>query len=365
MEILLFDAINERHVCWSLFRALTELGHDVSYTGPIWSGHFFPEYPSDISKIQQPVDMVLESPPEVLFNFRAATLLPEMVKKIKDAGVFTIVWLPDDPVAYNVCARHVVDCYDLVLHCGGEKILEFYDRNHPFAGVNFPFWTDETAIPYKYRPDKAGLDMVFLGNCNGPVKGIKEGRYEILSSQPFATRIFGRVDGDPKGICGGFLDGSKAISDALSGARCAVSIPQFFQDYKDSKYDFPGLSDLGFFEIPSRVVQYAAAGLPVFTMTNQPSISSFPELITFRDSNELTSKARTIIDDIECLKQLSERTHQRFVKDFSAKSRAEFIEFLITTKINLRDLNTQERAFLFRDFRTYEISCQRSEFGHK
>ncbi|MEI2422800.1 hypothetical protein V6O07_21150 [Arthrospira platensis SPKY2] len=130
MYIILFDAILETHTCESLAQALIKRDHQVHYTGKIWKGHKFPQEENDISSIWQQVNHLIDLKPDILFNFRASTLLPEMLIKLKEKGIHTIVWLPDDPVLYHISYRHVVDFYDTILHCGDVNILNFYEQNH-------------------------------------------------------------------------------------------------------------------------------------------------------------------------------------------------------------------------------------------
>lgn len=338
---MLFDEILEQHTVRSLQRALASRGHQVTATGPVWKGHLLPKTDSEIGPIAQRVDSICRAAPDVLFNFRPSSLLPEMVGQLKAAGIHTVVWLADDPVLYGVCYRSIIEAYDTVLHCGGEIILSFYQRHHAAEGFNFPFWTDDQEFRYAYNPAQAEFDVVFLGNCDG---AIRSGRYELLSSLPFKTRIYGKVKKDPYRLCAGYLETTTETSDMLRKARCAISIPQKFADYKGTAYDFPGLADLGHFELPSRVVQYAAAGLPVVSLEGREPPPIFPELIACSDRDELVFKVEALLEDEARLRDLSAATHARFRHGFSAAARAAFLESLVTSPQRWRGLSAAQRA---------------------
>ena len=106
---------------------------------------------------------------------RAFALRPRLVERIRAAGVTTLVWFADDPVLYKVGYRHVVESYDVVLHCGPAAVLDFYERRHGATGVNFPFWTDTTAFPYAHEPAAADVDAIFLGSTVGQVRARRYG----------------------------------------------------------------------------------------------------------------------------------------------------------------------------------------------
>ncbi|MEG4529163.1 polysaccharide pyruvyl transferase family protein [Microcoleus sp. D2_18a_D3] len=342
MKIILFDAILETHACESLAQALTKRGHSVHWTGKIWKGHEFPKQENDISSIWEQVNHSIDLNPDIIFNFRASTLLPEMLIKLKEKGIHTIVWLPDDPVLYHICYRHVVDFYDTILHCGDVNILNFYEQNHGRSGFNFPFWTDQSHFPFSYNPENADYDVVFLGNCIGKVR---QERYRFISNLPFSTKIFGKVSEDPFNLCGGFIEATKEVSRCLGGGLIGLNIPQYFKDYHSTDYDFPELANLGHFQYPSRIIQYAACGVPIISLQSGEPPGTFPELITASNISILTKKIRSLINNIESLRQLSCQVNQRFIQSFSAESRAIFLEKIIINKY--LNLDNTAKAELF------------------
>jgi polysaccharide pyruvyl transferase CsaB len=344
MRFVLFDEILEQHTVRSLSRALAARGHEVTATGPIWRGHLLPETRTEIMPISRHVSQIRKLRPDVLFNFRPSSLLPEMVNELKTAGIHTIAWLADDPVLYQVCYRHVVEAYNTPLHCGGVNVLSFYQKKHGRAGFNFPFWTDDSEFRYSYNPARAEFDLVFLGNCDGKVRAK---RYELLSSLPFSVRIYGKVKNDRYHLGAGYLETTKQVSDALGKARCAVSIPQDFADYEGTAYDFPELADLGHFELPSRVIQYAALGLPVVSLEDNEPPRIFPELITCSNREELIAKAEGLLKDEARLRNLSAAVHARFRRSFSAEARAAFLESIVESPQNYMKLDIPERALCF------------------
>jgi|GEM_PF-1484480 len=344
MHFVLFDEILEQHTVRSLGRALSARGHRVTTTGPVWRGHFLPETNGEMAPIRKRVHEICKLGPDVLFNFRPSSLLPEMVNELKAAGIHTVVWLADDPVLYHVCYRHVIEAYDTVLHCGGEIVLSFYQKHHATEGFNFPFWTDDSEFRFTYNPARAEFDLVFLGNCDGKIRAR---RYDLLSSLPFKIRIYGRVSDDPYQLSAGYLDATEQLSYTLGKARCAISIPQSFTDYKGTEYDFPELADLGHFELPSRVVQYAAIGLPIISLEGQEPPRIFPELIVCSNREELITKVEALLKDEAQLRSLSAAVYARFRHSFSAEARAAFLESIVESPQSYKGLSISQRAVWF------------------
>jgi polysaccharide pyruvyl transferase WcaK-like protein len=344
-RIVLFDDILERHVRRSLHRALMELGHDVVATPPIYHGHDAPREPDDVAKVRGAIDEVLAQPPDALINFRAANLTPDMLFDLRRAGILTLVWLHDDPVLYKICYGAVVDHYDIVLNCGNEPVLDFYQKKHGIAGVNFPFWTDNNEFPRTHDPHVAAdYDLVFLGHFKGQVRSA---RYDILAGLPAAVRAFGRMDSDPAGIGGGVLEQEAEIAEALGKGRIGFNIPQIFADYAGHRYAFEGLARLGSFEFPSRVVQYAAVGLPVLTYGRFRPPDTFPEMLTAANVPALHDLVRRTLAEPEALAERAEATANRFNASFSALARAKFLERIIAAPETVLEASLEDRARMF------------------
>lgn len=341
MHIVLFDEILETHTVHSLARALQSRGHHITQTGKIWHGHQLPEKEKDIARIWNKVREIAEAGPDAVLTFRAATLLPEMISCLKSCGAQTFVWLPDDPVLHHICYRHVVDSYDTMLHCGGEDVLAFYEQRHGRSGVNFPFWTDAEEFPFIYDPAVAEHDLVFLGNCKGEVRA---NRYKFISSLPLSKRIYGQVQYDPFNLCGGYLKTNHEVAKVLGKSRCALNIPQLFCDYQEHEYDFPELAAMSHFQFPSRVIQYAAVGIPILSQEPRGVPETFPELITFKNRDEFIKKAIELVHDEAHLHNISRATHTRFERSFSAESRAMLLEELITDAETWRQQSIHKRA---------------------
>lgn len=349
MRVCLLDTILERHVADSLARALVARGHDVLAPGKIWKGFHFPSEAGDLARINSHLDQIIDWQPDCVLVMRAATLTPDMIARLRRAGIVTCVWLPDDPVLYDICYRHVIDHHDIVLHCGGTDLLRFYRARGHGAGVNFPFWTDHAAFAPCYAPDAADLDMVFLGNCAGPVR---RNRYGTIAALPGRTRIFGKVEQDPKAIHARYINDpdnhTGAISRALGQARLALNIPQYFRDYQGLPYDFPDLAGLGCFQIPSRVIQYAASGLPVLSIgPDQDLATVFPEVAVARSRDEAIAQAKTLLADPDALRARAQDTLARFRRDYSAEARAKLLEHLLCAPQTWRGASASTRAHMF------------------
>jgi hypothetical protein len=351
MRIVLFDSILEDHTCRGLERALRALGHDVVWTGPVWKGHRFPTERADQDGIRARLQEAITPRPDLLFTFRASTLTSEMLREVRSGVGMLALWLPDDPILYDICYRHVVDSYDLMLHCGDAAVLEFYRERHGRCGVNFPFWTDRDSLAYGYDPGGARYDAVFLGNCHGPVR---RARYAQLAALPLRTRILGRVDDDPAGIRGEYLGDAlfepTTLRASLREGRFGVTIPQFFRDYDGLPYDFPELRTLGYYDMPSRVVRYAAVGMPIAGLGHERPPLGFPEVVVASDPAELGRRLAPLLADRDALLDLGRRTYARYQRSFSALSRARFLVALAADPGRFDRMSVAEKTTVFADF---------------
>ncbi|MBM0439323.1 hypothetical protein [Aeromonas hydrophila] len=326
MKIVLFDTILERHLCESLHRAFTELGHEVIYTDLILHGHSMISDPKHIEVMEAAIEKFIDNSVDLVISFRPMNLNKALLTKIKKHAAIAI-WLSDDPVLYKTCYGEVVDEYDIILHCGSERVLSFYkDKGHK-AGVNFPFWTDNVALPNVYAPEYSTTDGIFLGNMHGAVR---HKRYKEIAGLDCNIKIFGLLDSDFNGMHGGNIrDGYiniHKISEQLQLAKFGISIPQYFESYIGlDEYYFDGLETLGYFQFPSRVIQYAASGLPIVALGEDDMKEVFPEIEIKKKIDDLKPYINNLVNDFDFAMEASRAITARFKKDYSAKSRALFL----------------------------------------
>lgn len=347
MRIALFDGLLEAHVPASLARALRARGHEVHQTGKIGHGFTFETDPSRLEMINGHIDQVLGFDPDVVLVFRPASLPPTLLRRLRRGGAQLLAWLSDDPVLWDLSYRPVVDLYDVVLHCGAERVLRFYDDHFQRPlGVNFPFWTDNIAFPYVYSSHAPESTAMFLGNVQD---GIRRQRYYAMADLETDVRIHGSIGIDFRNLGAGYLDSDREVVEAAARARVAINIPQFFRDHLGEPTWFKGLDELGTFQYPSRVIQYAAMGLPIVSVTPTPEdYDAFPELRTVREVDQIDRAIAQLISE-RSLMQVSRQTHRRFLRHFSAASRVLALEFLAADD-SWRSLDTRDRARWFANF---------------
>jgi hypothetical protein len=346
VKIALFDSINETHVCQALEDALRALGHDVLATGALWHGHRPPAEPSCLQRIDAALDRILAERCDALVNFRASTLSTGQLARLRDAGMTTAVWLPDDPVLYGVAYGAVVDHYDLALHCGNGAVLRFYDDRGHRSGVNFPFWVDPARWPAGWNPHAATEPLVFLGNLHGPAK---KDRYRQLAPAAGNIAVYGRCGDDPAGIHRGELHGIGAISANLPRFFAGLSIAQRFADYAGTPYDFAGLAGLGHFELPSRVIEYASLGLPVLVLGTAPS-EHFPEMARADDVQHAVALSNRLAAAPDEAMALSARGRRRVVAHFSGAARARFLSALLSGQAAPARMDLAAREFSYLEY---------------
>ncbi|UNM97469.1 hypothetical protein MMG00_06405 [Ignatzschineria rhizosphaerae] len=347
MKVIIFDSILERHLGESLKRALEFLGHEVIFTDLILHGHSMVSSQKDIDFMWTEIKKVCEAGGDLFISFRPMNLLPEMVDYVS-SKMLTAIWLSDDPVLYKTCYSLVVNSYDIVLHCGYSDVMQFYEnQGHP-RGFNFPFWTDHISFPNVYQPKLADYDIIFLGNMNGQVR---RKRYMELASLPFEKKIFGLLDSDPLGMHGGFIrEGylhTYKVSEVLSKAKIGVSIPQFFKEYDGLDYNFEELANLGYFQFPSRVIQYASSGLPIAAVGDYRMKEAFPEIYVASDIKSLQGYIKNICEDYDYAVSESYNIYSRFQKSFSAISRGLFLLDIVQNLKKLQSQSVNSRAKMF------------------
>lgn len=348
MRITLFDGLLETHVADSLERALCLRGHAVFNTGKFGHGFNFETRSTHLAGIDAVIDRVLEFRPDFILVFRPATLPPVQLSRLKATGAQMAVWLSDDPVLWDLSYRPVIDSYDIVLNCGTERVLSFYDANfgRP-VGVNFPFWTDTRAFPYVYGRHQPESTAMFLGNVQDRVR---RRRYFALSDLNVDVRIHGNTGLDFNHVGGGYLESDAEVVDAASRSMLAINIPQYFKDHLGLDTWFHGLDELGTFQYPSRVIQYAAMGLPIVSVTPQPEdYATFPELRLVNEVRDVDREVHELTREEGLLEELSVATHARFLSNYSAASRALALESL-SADDSWRSLSSAERTEWFSQF---------------
>jgi len=350
MKFVLFDTILERHLCESLKRALENEGHEVIYTDLIVHGHSMISEKRDIEKVWAQIHHIASYSPDVLVSFRPMNLTPEMLEYLK-SRMLLCIWLSDDPVLYKLSYGQVVDYYDIILHCGSEKVLEFYEAKGHEPGFNFPFWTDNVAFPKVFDPINASTDVVFLGNMHGQVR---HKRYLELGQLDCRKAVYGLVDADPLAQNGGFIsDGyinTTKVTEVLRTAKVGLSIPQFFKDYKGLENDFEGLAELGYFQFPSRVIQYIASGLPVLAVGDELMKEACPSLIVENSVVNLIPHLEKLLGDNDFIYEVAKNTYLDFQHYFSASVRAKMLIDLVENLGERKQLSCKRRALLFKEY---------------
>lgn len=356
MRIAIFDEIMETHVNESLARALTDLGHEVILTGRVWKGFTPPLEERAKLGIFKKVQQLVNREIDALICMRSSTLTVEHLRYLRRHGIVTAVWFNDDPVLYRMCSAAVAPHYDITLHTGDSRTLAFYEEQLDVRGVTFPFWCDATDFPHRYDADRAEHDLVFLGYMHNAVKRWRFDWLRRAADSGVDVIAYGKTHPDDNAV---FAVGDLPMDEVaatLQRFRAGFNISQQFVDYDGTEFDFPGLRELGEFPIPSRVVQFAAVGLPVITL-RMPGDEGplwedqFPEVVGIRSPDELATLLRHWREHPDERSELARRTHARWHRDFTATSRARLLVDLLLDPQHARALSRRERTTLFADYR--------------
>lgn len=347
MKIVLFDGIQEMHVVNSLRRALEKRGHSVLSTGKLTSGFEFIKSTEDYSAVERSIQRIELTSPDLIVVFRPSALPFHYLRRLRRTGTKIFAWFSDDPVLWNYTYKQATNEYDMILHCGNSEVLGFYeDKFGRPTGVNFPFWTDTQEFPYVYETDETDKEIVFFGNVSD---SIRRQRYYDLARLNQPLRIYGKSDPDYFGIGAEYLDFRHETLAMARKAKISINIPQLFSVRKDDPSWFEGLDRLGSFEIPSRVIQCAAMGIPVISVD---PFEATPSAFQSAFNVESIEECNTLIERIDSqtiLSNASDAGFEEFLRYFTAASRAMALEDLIIND-SWRSLGAIERSTWYRSF---------------
>lgn len=355
MRIAIFDEIMETHVNASLARALRALGHEVILTGKVWKGFTPPTEQKAKHGIFLQLQKLVNQEIDALLCMRSSSLTAEHLQYLRSQGVVTAVWFNDDPVLYKLCTAAVAPHYDITLHTGDSRTLALYEDTLGVRGATFPFWCDAVDFPHRYDAELAQHDLVFVGYMHNHVKRWRFSWLQEAVTAGVDLIAYGKTHDEDRAD---FAVGDLPMDDVaatLPEFRAGFNISQQFADYDGTEFDYPQLRELGEFPIPSRVVQFAAVGLPVITLRmpgdNGPLWESqFPEVVGIRTPAELA----TLLDEWrahpEQRASIAAATYARWQRDFSADARARLLVDLLSDPGRLRTLSRTERATLFANY---------------
>ena len=343
MRWVIYGAIQERHLTDSLAAALRAAGHDVATVPGIARDYVVGDDDAVSTEAARRISDAL--PADVVFCIRVDEPRAPFVRSLRDRGITTIAWFLDDPLNYASIYARVVEAYDITLHTGAEDVLRLYEERHGVAGYHFPFYTDDAHYPYVYDPNRADIELGFLGNTAGEREAE---RYPLLASLPFGVKMFGRLARaaeDWAGILAGFVPENR-IPDTLARFKVGFNIAQPFDESIADKYGWPGVARFHEFFFPSRLVAYAAAGIPAVSLQHPAMPRPLGTTVVATSRIELIAGVRALLEDGAARLALSRATRAEFEACLTAASRVRLLEQLLTGS---RDHDLSARATLWRD----------------
>jgi polysaccharide pyruvyl transferase CsaB len=362
MNWLIYGDILESHVVDSFTNELQKRDQTIHKLPSLTRNHTLIPLEQEQAVWERMKEFLNHHHVDVLFNFRAAELTPNILMYLKQQKIQTMVWFPDDPLLYEICYKHVASYYDLTLHCGDQDVLEFYENALNVKGISFPFWTSSEFFPNVYDNRFASVELGFLGNCHGFAR---KDRYSLLASLPFKTVIYGKLpktQDDFAKIHGGYIEDMNKIPSFLASFQIGLNLAQSFKNLEDSPFYYKELEAFKEFFIPSRVIQYAACGIPII---NKSSInySFMPSIINVNTREELIETGTILLNDQTMLNQLSTNIHDEFQTLFDVENRVELLLQIIEQKVSVYKLSSKERANLWKKnkLRTLEEKSMTSQ----
>jgi polysaccharide pyruvyl transferase WcaK-like protein len=346
--LLLYGDLGERHVVESFAKALRDAGHEVARIPSLVeaTGALDRDRGRESERERAIVDA---SPGDVLFVFRADELSPRLLVRAREQGMTSVGWFCDDPLYYEVTYRHVVGSYDLTLHTARADVLAYYEERHGAKGYAFPYWTDDTHYPYVYDPDSSDVEIGFVGSFGGRAR--RMWRYDLLASLPFNVRFHGPM---PAGVDDyaqmglGVLPHDE-VPRALRRFRLGLSLAQTFDEGGSDRWSFPDLARFREYYFPSRIVAYAAAGVPTLTLQRPGTQAPLASITAVSSRAELIEVAGALVSDRRALVNASRAMSDEFEACLTARSRVAMLETLLAGP---RDHPLEVRAEMWRDFGT-------------
>ena len=149
----------------------------------------------------------------------------------------------------------------------------------------------------------------------------------------------------------GPLDGRRA---QLTNASWDFDGPRIAEALKFNQgllvNDFEALADLGRFDVPSRVPQYAAVGLPVLALGCEASPSGFQSMLRVDDVPDALRELARLRADADAALRLSRQARAEVLAHFSARARARMLEALFSGRLDARAMLPHARATAYRLF---------------
>jgi polysaccharide pyruvyl transferase WcaK-like protein len=349
--LLLYGDLGERHVVDSFAKALRDAGHEVALLPSlVTSTGALDRDRGREAERERAIDDA--SPADVLFVFRVDELTPRLLARAREQGLTTIGWFCDDPLYYEVTYRHVVGSYDLTLHTGRADLLAYYEERHGARGYAFPYWTDDIHYPYVYDPDGSDVEIGFVGSFGGHAR--RMWRYDLLASLPFDVRFYGPM---PSGVedyaaMGLGVLPHDEIPRMLRRFRLGLSLAQTFDEGGSDRWSFPDLARFREYYFPSRIVAYAAAGVPTLTLQRPGTQSPLASITSVSSRAELVEAARGLLSDRRSLINVSRAMSDEFEACLTARSRVAMLDALLAGS---REHPLEDRAEMWRDFGTKKV----------
>lgn len=350
MKFFFFDSIFESLVPDSLAAALAARGHDVEILAQISTGLETLSSEFDRVVLEEIGRFVISRNPDVVVFFRPHYLPSSVLDDLRSRGIHLVCWLSDDPVTYRFVAQSL-DKYHLVLH-GGTNVLSFYDSRGHAPGVVFPFWVSDTVSLRKTGKQVGSVvpQLVFFGRTKGR---FKSHRFDLLKNFAIRNSILPQqitFFGDDDLACekagfryGGFIEDPVTLFNRVREFDFSLNIAQRLHRYMGTRFDFGGIGEFGWFDVPSRVLQAAQAGVPQINV-GCPSSVHFPVPSTF-DSN-----IYRYMSEPDLTQSVLDASLLNLRNNFTSSVRAEYLEYLIETDTS--GLSIQEREFGYQTAKT-------------
>ena len=259
MRWLLYGDVKSRHAVDALIGALERAGQEVAEipaTGRGFASSPIPRrWPNPRAQSRPSCRLTC------CLNLRPEQLTPDQIAGLRAKGVTTLVWLADDPLLFRVSYKHVAAAYDVTLHSArGPMCWSSTSAGLMSAAIRFRSGPTTRTSPTATTPMAPTSRSASWATAIASDVRTATTCWRACRGRPGSSGRCRRGPSTTREINAGYLAVDEMPS-ALRRFRVGISMAQTFVGVRD-QFSFKALERFGEYWFPSRLVLYAAVGIP-------------------------------------------------------------------------------------------------------